>query len=90
MDEESITDDVMQMVDSGGLPVPVSVGYDGVTHRAAAYLREALEGEMTYTVTVAATVKDLAGNEMGAPYSWSFVTQKQARRIHLPIILRSY
>jgi len=89
MDEESITDDVVQMLDGAGQPVPVSVAYDGVTRRAAVYPRRALMGGMTYTLAVAAGVKDLAGNAMPSSYAWSFQTRED-HTVYLPLILRTY
>ena len=89
MDEETITDDVVQMVGGVGQVVPVSVGYDGATRRAMVYPRQALQGGVTYTLTVAAGVKDLAGNGMGAPHTWSFTTRQETRRIYLPLVVRN-
>lgn len=43
---------------------------------------------MTYPVTVAAGVKDLAGNPMAAACSWSFKTRQPVRAICLPLVLR--
>lgn len=88
MDEQSITDGVVQMTDGTGQPVPLSVIYDGTTRRAAVYPRRALQGGTTYRLTVAATVKDLAGNQLTAPYIWSFTTREEMNHIYLPVVLR--
>jgi uncharacterized repeat protein (TIGR01451 family) len=90
MDEVTVTDGVVRMVDGTGQAVPVSVAYDGVTHRAAIYPRQALQGGMTYTVTVAAGVKDLADNPLAADHVWSFRTAEAPTRIYLPLVVRNY
>ncbi len=88
LDETTVTDGAVEARDEAGQPLPVSVGYDAVTRRATIYPRQALPGGMTYTVTVTAGAKDLAGNEMGESYAWSFTTRKEADRIYLPLLMR--
>jgi len=90
MDEETVTDAAVQVVDGAGQVLPVSVFYEGVTRRVVIYPRQALQPGMVYTVTVATGVKDLAGNAMAAEYDWSFQTRQQERVIYLPLILRTY
>jgi len=46
-------------------------------------------GGMTYTLAVAAGVKDLAGNAMPSSYAWSFQTRED-HTVYLPLILRTY
>ena len=89
MDEETVTDAMVQVLDGTGQAVPVSVTYEGVTRRMMIYPRQALQGGMEYTVTVAAGVKDLAGNPMAASHTWSFRTREE-NTIYLPVVLRAY
>jgi uncharacterized repeat protein (TIGR01451 family) len=89
MDEETVTDAMVQVLDGTGQALPVSVSYEGVTRRVMIYPRQALQGGMEYTVTVAAGVKDLAGNAMAASHTWSFQTREE-NTIYLPVVLRAY
>ena len=89
MDEETVTDAAVQVVDGAGQVLPVSVSYEGVTRRVVIYPRQALQPGMVYTVTVAAAVRDLAGNAMAADYAWSFLT-RQGHTIYLPLVIRQY
>ena len=60
----------------GTSPVSGTVSYIGST---ALFKPEAdLTAGTVYTVTVADTIKDLAGNSLGAPEVWSFSTGSQA------------
>jgi hypothetical protein len=85
MDQGTVTDAAVQVMDGEGQALPVTVLYDGVMHRAVIYPRQTLQGEMDYTVTIAAGVKDLAGNPLGASYIWSFETGmlKRSDVVHL-------
>ncbi len=60
----------------GASSIPGTVSYVGTT----ALFKPAsdLKAGTVYTVTVAGTIKDLAGNSMGAPVVWSFTTGNQA------------
>lgn len=89
LDAATVTEAAVQMLDGAGQPVPVSVGYDGVTRRAMIYPRQAQQAGMTYTVRVAAGVKDLAGNPLAAAHTWSFTTKRQVQAIYLPLVLRN-
>ncbi len=60
--------------DPSGNAVPLTVSYDDATHTATlSHGTIALDPLTTYTATVSG-VKDLAGNAMAAPFSWSFST----------------
>lgn len=54
--------------------VPFAAAYDAPSNTLAINLEDRLECGMVYTVSIAGTVKDLAGNSMGSPYSWQFTT----------------
>ena len=55
-----------------GTDVPASVSYSGTT--ATLDPNADLDPSAVYTVTVAGSVEDLAGNPLGADDSWSFTT----------------
>lgn len=57
---------------SGGVTGPVS--YDSETKTATFTPSVPLAYDSTYTVTITAGVKDLAGNAMASSYPWSFTT----------------
>jgi len=60
----------------GASPVSGTISYIGTT---ALFKPEVdLTAGTVYTVTVAGTIKDLAGNFLGAPEVWSFTTGSQA------------
>jgi len=61
---------------NGASSVSGNVSYVGTT----ALFKPAadLKAGTVYTVTVAGTIEDLAGNSMGAPVTWSFTTGNQA------------
>jgi len=60
-----------------GVPVPpgeVSFTRIGVQSIATIDLAADLDYDTLYTVVIAGTVEDLAGNSLGTPYRWNFVT----------------
>ncbi|WP_277058111.1 Ig-like domain-containing protein [Trichlorobacter lovleyi] len=59
---------------AGGSPVAFSFGYDSTTNAATLTPASNLNQNTTYTVTVSGSVQDLAGNAMGANYTFSFTT----------------
>lgn len=61
------------LTDSSGNSVPVSGSYDSSTSTETFTPSSALSNAMTYTGTVSAAT-DANGNQMAAPFSWSFVT----------------
>ena len=67
VDSASVTNAAFSL--SGGAPGTISVS--GASAQLVPY--PALPANATVTVTIAG-VKDLAGNTMAAPYSWSFTT----------------
>src|SRR5204863_9091813 len=70
LDPSSLT---FTLTDANGNPVSGSVSYDG-NHRTAPLSHTgALNTSATYTVSVSGA-RDLIGNVMTAPVSWSFTT----------------
>ena len=73
MDPASISSSTVHLRKQGaGADVPSSVSYSGTT--ATLTPTGALDPLSLYTVTVDGSVKDLAGNPLGANDSWSFTT----------------
>ena len=61
------------LTDSFGNPVPGNVSYNSSTSTATFTPSSALSSAMTYTGSVTAAT-DAKGNQMAAPFSWSFTT----------------
>jgi methionine-rich copper-binding protein CopC len=59
-------------VTTGGVAIAGTVSQTGATARFSPAV--ALQPEVRYTATLAASIADLAGNTMGQPYTWSFTT----------------
>ena len=72
MDPASITTSTVTLEDADGRKVSATVNYMGTT-AVLAPLRD-LDYNTIYIVSIAATVRDLAGNAMGASHSFSFTT----------------
>ena len=85
----TVTTETVQMVDDGQ-PVAISVKYDGTVNQAIIILREPLQYNTQYTVTVGQGVKDLIGNPLEADYTWSFSTGSPSSQIYLPVVLRNH
>ncbi|MGH9421325.1 MAG: Ig-like domain-containing protein, partial [Thermoanaerobaculia bacterium] len=75
MDPTTITASTITLkATSTSLNVNGSVSYNATTHIATFIPNAALAQSTGYTLTVAASVKDVAGNQMGTPFSMSFTT----------------
>ena len=73
MDQSTISSSSVHLQKQGsGTDVPASVSYAGTT--ATLDPDADLDPSAVYTVTVDGSVKDLAGNALGSPDSWSFTT----------------
>jgi hypothetical protein len=59
--------------DPGGNVVPATLTYNDTNHTASLDPTSDLAGGVTYSATITG-VKDLAGNTLAAPFSWSFTT----------------
>ena len=64
----------LQLRDPGGTLVPGTVTYDNSSRTATLDPTGELADATRYTATLRGTVKDLAGNALGADDSWSFST----------------
>lgn len=78
MDTSTISTTTFTLVSSLGASVTGTATYDAPTKTALFRPSSPLTFARTYVATVAATVKDTAGNAMGTPYSWSFTTAASA------------
>jgi hypothetical protein len=67
----------MTVTDPSGGQVQGTISYDSTAHTATFTPNATLAAGTTYTATVSG-VKDVAGNTMTAPVSWSFKTQLPA------------
>lgn len=56
----------------GGVPVPGTVTLSGTL--ATFTPAQVLGNNLTYTATLGTGIKDLAGNALAAPHTWSFIT----------------
>ena len=62
-------------IDGPGGPVPLTIGYSSLTNTATLNPNADLSANTTYTVTVAAAVKDLSAKlPLAAAKTWSFTT----------------
>ncbi|MDH7475587.1 MAG: lamin tail domain-containing protein [Anaerolineae bacterium] len=73
MDETAVTADVFTLT-TDGTPVPGAFSYDPGTNTITFDPTDPLAENTAYTARVEASVMDLAGNRMAAPYTWSFTT----------------
>lgn len=72
LDPASVTPATFSVRDAFNNPVTGTVSFSGIT---AAFTPSAnLNSLAGYTATVSGAVRDLAGNAMGVPFSWSFTT----------------
>lgn len=76
-------------VQEGREPISITVSFDNTADEAKLLLRQPLKDRTTYSVTVASTVQDFAGNGLPAPYSWSFRTDSPTRKAFLPLVRRA-
>ena len=74
MDPTTITAANFQLVGPGATAVIGTVSYAAATNQAIFSPSSVLALNATYTATIASGVKDLFGNALAAPYSWSFFT----------------
>ena len=78
MDATTIGASTIQLRDIANVLVPALVSYDGSTSTATLKPNSALMASTMYTATVTTGAKDLAGNAMTAPVSWTFTTDAPA------------
>jgi Fibronectin type III domain. len=75
MDPTTITNSTITLkATSSGLGVNGTVSYNTSTHIATFLPNAPLSQTTGYTLTIAGSVKDLAGNQMGTAFSMSFTT----------------
>jgi len=68
----------------GQLPVSVTLSSDGTTITVVVSDRTGLTFPATVTETVAATVADLAGNQLATPASWSWIVPRWVTLASVP------
>jgi uncharacterized protein (TIGR03437 family) len=59
---------------NGSTLLPMSVSYDSTANQVALAFQGALRPQTTYTVTVAAALRNRAENQLGTPFRFSFTT----------------
>src|SRR5687767_13104834 len=74
MDPNSINSASFTLRVTGGADVPGTVAYNPATRVATFTPSSPLASATGYTATVAATVRDLAGNSLGTAFQFSFTT----------------
>jgi hypothetical protein len=90
MDASTVTSATIQVKGAGDHLLPVDVIYDAASDQAVVFLKEAAKADTLYTVTVAGTAADLAGNRMGQEFTWSFRSGERAaqpKMLFLPEIV---
>lgn len=73
---------------SGTTPVSGTVTYSGMT--ATFTPATQLSPQTLYTATITTGVKDLAGNAMALPYTWSFTSEKQINSLGFTVVDAEY
>ena len=74
VDASTISATTVQLKNAGGVLISATVTYDAGTTTAILTPSSALTAGATYTASIKAGVKDLAGNATTTDYSWSFTT----------------
>jgi hypothetical protein len=74
MDGSTIGPASFTLADAAGDPVPAAVTYDALARTATLTPTVALGYSAGYTVSLAGSVEDLAGNALGSTRTWSFTT----------------
>jgi hypothetical protein len=74
MDPTTITSGNFQVTGPGGAAVNGTVSYNAAANQAIFSPGAVLALNTTYTATITSGVKDLFGNVLVAPYTWSFAT----------------
>lgn len=81
----AIADSATFTLTKGGALVPGTVASEDDT--AIFTPKDALTLDTTYTATVTIAAKDLAGNALASPYTWTFTTSKAAPLGPPPVLL---
>ncbi|MEC4749602.1 N,N-dimethylformamidase beta subunit family domain-containing protein [Methylomicrobium sp. Wu6] len=77
VDPATVTSSNFKLQFGNNPPVSATVRYDSSTNTAKLTPSTVLSASTTYTATILTGIKDLAGNALAAPYTWSFTTQAQ-------------
>lgn len=72
LDPATVNANTFSLIETGGTSVPGAVTY--VDRTASFAPATALTPGVSYTASLAVGIADLAGNQMGLPYQWSFTT----------------
>jgi len=77
IDPATVTTSNVQLQAGSNPPVSATISYDAGTRTAKLTPSSLLAGSTLYTARILTGIKDLAGNALAAPYTWSFTTQAQ-------------
>ena len=89
LDPATLAGNQATLAGSDGRPLTTTLAYDGGRYRLYLELHEPLAYSAVYTATLSGDLQDMAGNSMGMPYVWSFMTvAAPVHRVYLPLVLR--
>jgi len=77
IDPATVTTSNFQLQAGTNPPVSATVSYDANTNTAKLTPNTLLAASTAYTARVLTGIKDLSGNALVSPYTWSFTTQSQ-------------
>jgi len=77
IDPATVTSSNFQLQAGTNPPVSATVSYDASTNTAKLTPSTLLAATTAYTARVLTGIKDLSGNALASPYTWSFTTQAQ-------------
>jgi D-alanyl-D-alanine carboxypeptidase len=77
LDPASVNEASVTVVSDDNIVVPGKVEYDATRPALLFHQSQDLVGGHRYTATVASTIRDASGNQMGRSYSWSFSVNAQ-------------
>ena len=74
IDASTLNTSTFTLRDANGNSISGSVSYDASKKTATLVPSSPLQPNTTYTVTLAGSIKDTTGNQLGSDYSWNFKT----------------
>jgi uncharacterized repeat protein (TIGR01451 family) len=92
IDATTLTTSTIRIVDRNNQLLPVRIQYDRASGQAILFLRQALQPDGLYTVSISQGVKDLVGNPLAMAHTWRFNTESTPvtsnPRLFLPVLTR--